>query len=249
MAEKLAYSPLIEVLCEFRFARSGSWDWTIPGRLYDEIRGDFPERAQVDGVSVQFSVGPDSKIPTPPSITSPERVQMKRADGSAMVQVGPHLLVINHLQPYSDWGAFRPMIVNAFERHAGIVGPTAVVRIGLRYINKIPLPDSECPLGEITTLDPSREGPLNRPLNGMYQRFELKHDKPASILVLQTGTQFNDKERFLVLDFDIGSLPNEVFVKPTSLWSWLDDAHDRVGEAFLASIKPSLVEKWKRGER
>src|SRR5438093_1211585 len=109
MAEKLKYSPLIEALCEFRFAPSPSWDWTIPGRLYDEIGRDFPERAQVDGVAVQFVLGPE-KASAQPVINGPARVQMKRADGTAMVQVGPNLLVVNHLRPYVGWETFRPMI-------------------------------------------------------------------------------------------------------------------------------------------
>lgn len=248
MAEKLKYSPLIEALCEFRFVPSSSWDWTIPGRLYDEIRSDFPERAQVDGLAVQFVLGPE-KTSAQPVIKGPERVQMKRSDGTAMVQVGPNLLVVNHLRPYSDWESFCSMISDAYAKHEKIIGPTKVARIGLRYINQIPLPASDGRLEEITTLAQKLPGALDRPVAGIYHRFELNQDKPNGMLVLQLGTQRTEQGNFLMLDLDIGSSPNEVFMDATSISSWLHDAHERIDDAFFASVVPALLEKWKRGEK
>lgn len=247
MAEKLKYSPLIEALCEFRFVPSPSWDWTIPGRLYDEIREDFPKRAQVDGFTVQFVVGPEKTSAQHP-IKGPERVQMKRADGTAMVQVGPNLLVVNQLYPYTDWSSFRPMITDAYAKHEKIAGPAKVARIGLRYINQIPLPETDCRLERFTTLAQKLPSALDRPLNALYHRFELDQDRPQAVLVLQLGTQRTGQGNFLMLDLDIGSLANQEFSEADKIWSWLHDAHDRIDEAFFASVAPALLEKWKRGE-
>jgi len=248
MAEKLKYSPLIEALCEFRFVPSSSWDWTIPGRLYAEIGKEFPERAQVEGLAVQLVLGRE-KTSAQPVTRGTERVQMKRADGAAMVQVGPHLLVVNHLRPYTSWETFRPMILDVYAKHDRIAGPAKVARIGLRYINRIQLPDSGCRLEEFTTLDPHLTGVLDRPLNGMYQRFELAQEKPKAILVVQVGTQGSKEEgSFMMLDFDIGSPPDQEFSDKQSVESWLNDAHERVDDAFFAAVATPLLEKFRRGE-
>lgn len=58
MGEKLLSAPMIEALCEFRFTPSSPWDWTLPGRLYDQIGNEFTERSQVDAVGVQIQLGP-----------------------------------------------------------------------------------------------------------------------------------------------------------------------------------------------
>lgn len=248
MTEKLKFSPLIEALCEFRFAPSPSWDWTIPGRLYDAIGRDFPERDQVDGLAVQFAFGSD-KPSAKPVIKSPERVQMKKADGSAMVQVGPNLLVVNHLRPYENWQAFRPMILEAYTKHEQISGPMQVARIGLRYINQIPLPACDCHLEEVTTLAQKLSGALDRPVLSMYHRYELEQEKPKTALVLQLGTQRTDQGNILMLDLDIGSSPAQEFTGLESVASWLDAAHERIDDAFFAAVAPALLEKWKRGEK
>src|SRR5947208_3343497 len=94
MGEKLVSPPLLEALCEFRFAPTEAWDWTLPGRLYDRIEKEFSERSQVEGIEVQLSLGP-GQPPSSQIMRGPDRVQMKRKDGTAMVQVGPHLLAVN----------------------------------------------------------------------------------------------------------------------------------------------------------
>ncbi len=248
MAEKLKYSPLIEALCEFRFAPSPSWDWTIPGRLYDLIGGDFPERAQVDGLSVQFVPSPKNASPQQ-VIKGPERVQMKRTDGTAMVQVGPNLLVVNHLRPYADWETFRPMIADAYVQHEKIVGVAKVARIGLRYINQIALPDQDVGLEDVTTLAQKRFAPFDRPLAGLYQRYELAQDAPRGVLIVQLGTQRTERGASVMLDFDLGSAPRQEFTGIESVLAWLDDAHTRIDDAFFAAVAPALLEKWKRGEK
>ncbi len=248
MAERLKYSPLIEALCEFRFAPSQTWDWTIPGRLYDEIGKEFSERAQVDAIGVELLLAPN-KVTAPQVIRgpSPERVQLKRPDGTAMVQVGPHLLVVNHLRPYSDWASFRPMILDAYTKHEKITGPAKVARIGLRYINQIPLPERDCELEEITTLPQKLPGALQKPLANIYQRFELEQEQPKAILVVQAGIQRTEQQNFLILDFDIGTHPKLEIAGVAGVLAWLDEAHDRIDEAFLAAVNPALIEKWKRG--
>ena len=197
---------------------------------------------------MQLVLGPD-KPSAQPVIKGPERVQMKWPDGSAMVQVGPHLLVINHLRPYSDWEYFRPMILDAFSKHEKISRATKLARIGLRYINQIKLPEGDCRLETITTLDPKLTGVMNRPLAGMYQRFELEQERPKAVLIVQVGTQRTEQGNFVMLDFDIGSQPQQEFSSIDSVATWLNDAHERIDEAFLAAVNPDLIEKWKRGEK
>lgn len=52
MGDKMVNPPRIEAICEFRFAADGKRNQVIPGRLYDPIQEDFPERKQADGISL-----------------------------------------------------------------------------------------------------------------------------------------------------------------------------------------------------
>ena len=69
------------------------------------------------------------------------------------------------------------------------------------------------------------------------------------MLIVQVGNQRTEQGNFVMLDFDIGSQPQQEFSGIDSVATWLNDAHERIDEAFLAAVNPDLIEKWKRGER
>lgn len=246
--EQLVNPPLVEAVCEFRFDPGEQWDWTVPGRLYDRIQDEFPLREQVQGIgfSLQIDEGFQAAVPTVQG--GLDRVLMSREDGTALVQVGPNQLAINHRLPYPGWEGFSALIERILEVYLDLV-PSSIQRVGLRYINQIPTRlEGQLEIGSLTTLDPHIPAEIDRPLANFYQRYELRHDEPAGILVHQTGMQiFSENEFALVLDLDFGSLPDHA-PNVGEAGAWLRTAHDRVEEAFLASVNPELLSKMKKGE-
>jgi uncharacterized protein (TIGR04255 family) len=240
MGEKLKTPPLIEALCEFRFAESAHWDWVLPGQLYDKIKNDFPIRDQIQGVGFEVKASPKVK-PVASIHTLPDRVQLKRADGTAMVQVGYRLLAINQLRPYTSWTEFRAFIMKIFETYHEITKEEVELeRIGLRYINQIAVPDTVRNVEELLTLNPPLTGVLAHPLRSFYQRYEIEQSNPDGILIHQTGTQIDENGNpVFVLDLDFGSTNLKELKKAESVMNWLDLAHDRIYESFVASLTPN----------
>jgi uncharacterized protein (TIGR04255 family) len=246
MGEKLLSPPLIEALCEFRFTPASPWDWTLPGRLYDQIGDEFRERSQVEGVGVQIQLGP-GKPPASQIIKGQDRVQMKRPDGSAMVQIGPRLLAVNCLRLYPNWESFRTTILSVFQEYVKLCGECLLQRIGLRYINQIPAPGDKCELGDFISVAPPLHGSLDRQLLGFYQRYEILHDSPKGLLIHQTGIQKKDQSNVLMLDLDFGSEELEGVCDHLVVGNWLDKAHERIYESFVASLNTALYERFRRG--
>lgn len=246
MGEKLTSPPIVEALCEFRFVPSDAWDWTIPGLLYEKIKGEFPERSQIKGLGVQIHLGPNAP-PAADMRTGPERVQLKRSDGSAMVQIGENLLAINHLRPYPDWENFREIILKSLQDYREVTKEVLLKRIGLRYINQIKVPQNEFETSDFITLQPPLSGSLDRPLSTFYQRYEIVQDSPPGVLIHQTGIQRTEEQTMIMLDLDFGSENVEHVTDAKEVKNWLDSAHTRVLEAFVASLNPDLYDRMKRG--
>lgn len=248
MFEPLARPPLVEAICEFRFEPSEQWDLTVPGRLYDLIQDEFPHREQVQGFGFSLHVGEGASAPVPTVQGGLDRVLMAREDGSVLVQTGPHLLVVNHRLPYPGWEDFRTRIGTVLKTYLELV-PSSFERVGLRYINQIPLPRAEgLEIGSLITLDPPIPSEMERPLANFYQRYELRHDDPVGILIHQTGMQLTqESDTVLMLDLDFGSLP-EARPGIEEAEAWLISAHDRIEEAFRASVNPGLLDRMKRGD-
>lgn len=245
MGEKLRNPPLIEALCEFRFAETTAWDWVLPGQLYDKIKADFPERAQIQGLGFQVQTSPKEK-PVTAVHPLPDRVQLKRKDHTAMVQVGPNLLAINHLKPYPTWTEFSALIMQIYGEYQEIVGKTELARIGLRYINRLRITNKIADVSDLITLSPPLTGALARPIHAFYQRYEIEQQNPEGLLIHQTGTQQDEQGNpVCVLDLDFGSTSVQGLQKIQEVKHWLDLAHDRIYEAFTASLNAGLFSELK----
>lgn len=245
MGETLKSPSLIEALCEFRYAPSTPWDWTIPGQIYDRIKSEFPKRKEVRAIGVQIQPGAEATFTN--IQTGPERIQLIRSDDSALVQVGPNLLVINHLRPYPRWEVFRDLIMKILEEYCSISQLSKLHRIGLRYINQFMLPKDEIKIDHYLTLDPPLQGVLDKPLNKFYQRYEFVQDNPCGFIIHQTGFQEVKDNLAIMLDIDFGSFEVTELKETQDIGTWLDLAHNRVYEAFVASLNHTFYERLKKG--
>lgn len=249
MLEKLASPPLIEAICEFRFSSEEQWNWTVPGQLYDLLKLDgFSERGQRQAIGIELSAKSElSSVGHVPA--GIDRVQMKQKDGSAMVQVGPHLLSIN-LSTYSSWDDFLKMILNVLEKYSEIASRTPFKRIGLRYINQILIDKRGEEIGEYIQLDPPIPPSIDRPLQHFYQRYEFVHDEPEGILIHQTGLIGKSEEsRYIMLDFDFTSSKISHLKNNKDVSGWLTLAHAHIEDGFVASINPALLKEMKEGAK
>ncbi|GAN32581.1 MAG: TIGR04255 family protein [Candidatus Brocadia sp. AMX2] len=249
MGEILKNPPLVEAVCEFQFDPESKWDWTIPGLLFEKIGGEFSERAEVHrlGVTVQQL---SRKITQPSVIESgPERIQLKRSDSSAMVQVGPRQLIINHLRPYKNWDTFCELILRIYSTYLSVIQSGRISRLGLRYVNQIELTEFSSDWKNIISIWPSFPNKLKRDVATFFQRYELKHNKPEGVLIHQTGLIQSDDKSMVVLDLDFISTAVSELVEKDQVAEWLNQAHDRIEESFIDSLTPDAYTWLKEGKK
>lgn len=247
---QLANPPLAEVICEFGFDPTGAWDWTIPGRLYERIKEEFPRREQIGKSRYPFWAYEDEGTVSAGGVVG-DRVRLSSEDGITAVNISPHQMFINRLYPYPGWAGLSRLVLGVFEKYLEVASPTLLSQAGLRYINQISLPlEAEIDIGAFITLDPPIPPKLSRPLVDFYQRYELPYDDPRGVLLHQTGLEVDADEprQYLTLDLDFVSLQNPG-LGASDIGRWLDAAHDRIEEAFLASVAPELLDKMKGEER
>ena len=243
MGERLAHPPLVEAVCEFRFHDDTPWDWSIPGRLYDRIERGFPVREEIRAVPAPAGGGPNQAGPV--TVT---RLRFKTQDGSRIVQCGPRLLAMNQLANYTAWEDFRAFVVEMFQTHWKLLDDPRLARVGLRYINRIDFSQTEAPSDKVTVF-PSFPAVLDRPVRSFIQRYELGFDEePRGTLVHQSGTVLDSEGRLaLMLDLEHVSEHVEHLADRQELEAWLNAVHDRIYEAFVASLPRELFEHFKGG--
>ncbi|MBD2774320.1 TIGR04255 family protein [Iningainema tapete] len=246
MGEPLRLAPLVEALCEFRFTPSvntSGWDMTLPGRLYERIRQEFPNRSQVSEVGIQFQSQPNSNTLSQ-VFQGVERLQLKRSDESAMVQIGQNTLIVNQLK-YHTWDDFCKLINRILSEYVNLLDNQFILnKIGLRYINHIPAPSNKpFEISDFLSVVPNLTGELNRPLSSFYQQYGLEYTKEKSVLNLQALiAEKPNSELVIILDLDFSSEHVGGFSNIHEVTKWLEQAHENIELAFISSLNPKYYE-------
>jgi len=233
MAPVYPAPPLVEVLADFRFLPGEPWDIAVPGLLYDRIREEFPDREQHIAVNVRAEQdGLQQRIEIP------QRIRFARPDDSALVQVGPDLLTVNHLKPYPTWAPFAELIRRVLGHYEDVARPEGLRRIGLRHINIVEFADERIELGDYFTYHPHVPDALPQ-LHGFFSvQTHLAYREGRDFLSLTVRSQERDPGEGglgVVLDLDYVT-PGEGVVPLTDVVGWLESAHAEIETAFEACI-------------
>lgn len=234
-------SPIEEALCEFRFEPSQEWDLTIPGRLHVELKEEYsgkPQGRKVVGVSLNAEQGQQAKL----SYSEELKVQLVTQDDKRMVAIGQDVLSIHMLRPYqgpqrpdhSGWDEFQDRIKKALAVYWDVVQPKGVLRVGIRYINKIAIPKEEGVASYLKCALPDVEG-LPRHLNNFLSRVNYVYDDGVRLVLAQRSlnTLLNQVE--FLLDIDVIWEDTEPVGKDEAL-AKANYLRDREREAFEAVI-------------
>jgi uncharacterized protein (TIGR04255 family) len=189
MTERRQYvaPPIDEALCEVRFAPSRDWTALIPLRVFDLLKGTYPQEPQLHHLmEAAFRSTPEQLGTTEQAVTvkgSP-RMQFRSQDGHRLVTVGENLLAIHDLRPYSGWENFKPRILQAIEAYQSVAAPLGVVRIGVRYINRLTVPETTPELSYYFTSPPALpEAGLELALGQVFSRIVGAYKDERSQLV------------------------------------------------------------------
>ncbi|MGD9497162.1 MAG: TIGR04255 family protein [Armatimonadota bacterium] len=171
-------------------------------------------------------------------IEIPQRIRFSRPDDSALVQVGPDLLIVNHLKPYPTWPRFAELIKRVLGYYDEVARPEGLRRIGLRYINIIEFGDERIELGAYFTYYPHVPDDLPQEHGRFMVQTQLAYREGRDFLTLTVKSHDRDPGASglgVVLDLDYVT-PAEGAVPPSEVGGWLESAHAEIERAFEACI-------------
>ncbi|HPD07561.1 MAG TPA: TIGR04255 family protein [Candidatus Bipolaricaulis sp.] len=226
--------PLMEALCEFRFAGGSPWDGTVPGLVYEQLRDQFPKRKQVRAIEVH-------EKGTEQVVRPSERVHLLQEDERAVVQVGANVLVVNCLRPYPSWRRFSQLIGRAFNAYREAAQPGELATIGLRYINHIELPTGEADLGRYFEFRPFLGPRLPQSIDSFLVSVTVPYEEGRDRLRVELASVSASRKGAIAFRLDLhyflargGAVPLD------DALDWAETAHDRIEETFEGAITDDL---------
>jgi uncharacterized protein (TIGR04255 family) len=142
------------------------------------------------------------------------------------------------LRPYTGWGRFKPAILRAVEAYTKVAGPSAIRRLGLRYINRIEIQEkSEVRIEDYLLAVPKVPDDLPQLFGSWAQRVEIPLLEAAGVLILQSGSVRAEEEKTAAFMLDLDFVTR--IQQPLPLdeaETRLEIAHAEVERAFEACI-------------
>jgi uncharacterized protein (TIGR04255 family) len=237
---RYAKPPVIEALCEIYFA-GRSWDSTVPGRFYERVKTDFPERRQRVVQEALITMGPEQA--TAGLRQLPPWMQFVSDERHRMIQLAENLLVVNQLSPYPRFEEWEADVFRALRVYRELAQPETVVRMGLRYINRVVIPGERIRMADYFTIYPHLPPSLGDTHGSFMVRVEVPQSAQGHTVVITFGTapppSAGDAAQAFMLDLydilHIGTAVDEEVVKRE-----LRQAHANIGLAFEDSITDAL---------
>ena len=234
--------PIQEALCEFRFQSGQDWDPTIPGKLHVKLGDEYggkPKEQKVINVALNTQQG------QPPGLSYGEgvaKVQLVTEDGKRLVAVGRDVLSIHMLCPYQDpnqpdsgWCEFQNRIKRALDAYWKVVQPKGVFRVGIRYINKIAIPQSAVEVEDyLRCALPVVDGLPDR-LNNFMSRMDCSYKDDVRLVLSQGSVTGSPTRVEFLLDLDVIWERPRAISKDEALTK-ASELRDREREAFEAVI-------------
>jgi uncharacterized protein (TIGR04255 family) len=143
----------------------------------------------------------------------------------------------SRLAPYESWQPFRDEACRLWTRYRKQFEPLSIVRLAVRYINRIDIPGDGIELKDYFRTSPEVSEDLPQRLAGFFMQLRIpQEDLQGQLLINQTIVPpANEGVVSVVLDVDLfrsDDVPND----EPGIWRFFEELHVRKNEVFEACI-------------
>jgi len=231
--------PVVEALCEI-YLTDSVWDDTVPGQFYDWVKQDFPVKRQREIQEGQISFSTAGEAAAGVRRLAPW-VQFVTESEDRMIQLARDLLVVNQLRPYPHFEYWEPAIYSALEVYRELAKPAAVARLGVRYINRVVIPERPLRMQDYFTLYPRLPQEMGDEHGGFLVRVEVpvKANDHTVFVTFASAPTDDPGEAAFLLDFYDLFQPSEPFALE-AIQCPIKTAHENIITVFEGSITDTL---------
>jgi uncharacterized protein (TIGR04255 family) len=190
-AIKYKYPPIEEALCEFTFEpgpQGSQLDFALPGRLqmHPKVKEEYKGQARTQNIQTIASTQNHPAVAIQDAVF---RIQLPTEDGTRLISMGVNTLAITVLRPYEGWQSFKPRIESALSAFCEVSGLSTVVRVGIRYINRIIVPAENAKASSFLNFIPEEHEIFGAPVNSFLRRAEYIRPDGVKMIVTQATLQ------------------------------------------------------------
>jgi uncharacterized protein (TIGR04255 family) len=152
-------------------------------------------------------------------------------------------LAVARLHPYEKWELFLDQVTSTWRRYYDIASPSAITRVGVRYINSLPIGDPGVEeLAPFLRLRPVTPWKLTSPPAAFFLQIRRLLDE-RSVLVVNEATILDPTSGKASILLDLDASREETFpYNEEQMWNLVEELHVQLREAFENAIDDSVRE-------
>lgn len=241
---KLNRPPIVEALIDINVVIPSGTNLKQLENFHDLVRKDFPKKVERKSIKVSFKQSQKANIQSFSQQNDILGYQFVADDGKKIVQARLDGFTFNKLKPYESWETFFDEAQYHWGDYLRIVRPVKVVRLALRYINRMELP---LPFGDfkeyILTVPDVAPG-VPSALSNFLMRLEIPDEKSQSLAIItETIEPVSSEAKFLPLIFDIDvARIVDLDANSNDIWKMFELLRDCKNRIFFKSLTPKTLE-------
>jgi uncharacterized protein (TIGR04255 family) len=249
---KLSKPPIAEAVIEFQVRVPENIDISKFKAFQDKLSDRFPYSSEIRFIQAQVQIHPSSENTKTIGDTI-IGLRLESADRRTVVQSTIRALGVSQLAPYDSWETLRARAEELWPVYCDIVGPMAVTRLGVRYINRIVVSgdgDELVDFDKILTAGPRIPSRMPQELTEFFQRVVIPLPNERATLVITQALEAPQMlgapgQVVVLLDVDAFSDEPHDDVNSVEVWETLERLRQSKNMAFFSSITPQALERMK----
>jgi uncharacterized protein (TIGR04255 family) len=238
----LSKAPIVEAALDIRVVPSAKWDET---RLQCELKQRLPNYPKVETLrKVGYKCSPDKPDNVEVEDFGCVGFKLQSDDNLHIVQFNRAAFVFSRLKPYANWEQFSHEALRLWAIYYELQKPTEIIRIGLRFINRIAIKQKEVELSDYYKYPPEPLKTLNWPLTFyLHQDVMQVPETPCSVNLIKT-VQYVPGEIGLILDIDV-FMQNRFGYDESIIAEYLGEMRWVKNKIFFSSLTEKIIEEMK----
>lgn len=238
----LAQAPITEAILDIGVAADAQLDAT--DAFARRVAERYPEASPVSTMEAVFSMTPGNSGVAESKSATIGRICWN-AEKTRAVQARINGFTVNHVKHYESWDVLRAQAVQMWAEYLNSVHPKRVLRVALRYINRIRI-SAEGELGQYMNTYPSIGPQLPREMGNVFMRVEIPFTPNRIAIITQVVSPkgLGASERDLIFDVDAVS-SMEFEPRDPEIWNEFDKLREIKNQCFFGSVQDHVLRRYR----
>ena len=229
MSRQYRKPPLVEAVAEFHFSAVAGWSEEVVTSIQTDLAEQFDHRSVVTAIEGRMVFGPEGISQHASPV---ERVRLSGSGHPVIVQLGPNLLSVNHLAPYTHWDGFAPFIRAAYSAYISHAKPQGLNMVMLNYVNRIEVPPGPVRLEDYFGVYPQLAAPLPEGHGHFLLNVNLPFEDARDTLRLQFNTFGEPGGAATAFLLVLQYVPGASAISMDDPFAVLEPAHQHIEDTF-----------------